>query len=159
MRVNEPMLCSFGRVRRYACVIEPESQDRGGGTATFAKSARRPCQEGDPVEELVTISRLERAGLAPVSRNSAITNHHVWRSSQRHMKGGEWMLGNTILATIVRKGEDPTGQFYIIVRSSAMAGDKVIPNSQEEYDELHPGMLVEVHRVGWGVFSTWRLRR
>jgi len=69
------------------------------------------------------------------------------------------MLGNTILATIVRKGEDPTGQFYIIVRSSAMAGDKVIPISQEEYDELHPGMLVEVHRVGCGVFSTWRLRR
>ena len=42
---------------------------------------------------------------------------------------------------------------------SAMAGDKVIPISQEEFDELHPGMLVEVHRVGWGVFSTWRLRR
>jgi len=70
------------------------------------------------------------------------------------------MLGKTILATIVRKREEGlTGQFYIIVRSSAMAGDKVIPISQEDYDELHPGMLVEVHRVGWGVFSTWRLRR
>ena len=70
------------------------------------------------------------------------------------------MSGQTIVATIMRKGDGgPTGPFYIIVRSAAIAGDKVITISQEDYDQLHPGMLVTVQRVGWGVFSTWRLKR
>ena len=76
------------------------------------------------------------------------------------MIGGEEMFGQTIMATIMRKGDEgATGQFYIVVRSSALAEDKVLTISQEDYDQLQPGMLVYVQRVGWGVFSTWRLRR
>jgi ATP-dependent 26S proteasome regulatory subunit len=70
------------------------------------------------------------------------------------------MVGHTIVATIMRKGDGGTrGPFYIIVRSSAIAEDIIITISQEDYDQLHPGMLVTVQRIGWGVFSTWRLRR
>jgi len=70
------------------------------------------------------------------------------------------MFGQTIVATIMRKGHEGIREpFYIIVRSAAIAGDKVITISQEDYDQLHPGMLVTVQRVGWGVFSIWKLKR
>jgi hypothetical protein len=76
------------------------------------------------------------------------------------MIGREEMFGQTTVATIMRKGDEGPGRpLYVIVRSPALAGDKVITVSREDYDQLHPGMLVNVQRVGWGVFSTWRLKR
>jgi hypothetical protein len=104
---------------------------------------------------------LERVDLSSVGRNSAITNHHVGHfiAARRHRIGGEEMLGKTIVATIMRKGDEgPAGQLYIIVRSYAIAIDKVITISQADFDVLHPGMLVNVRHVGWGPFSAWWLR-
>jgi hypothetical protein len=81
-------------------------------------------------------------------------------AAQGHMTGMEKMPGKTIVATIVQKvDEGPGGQRYIVVRSSAIAVDTVITVSQQDFDHLYPGMLVTVSQIGWGVFSTWRLRR
>jgi hypothetical protein len=76
------------------------------------------------------------------------------------MRGREEMLEKTIVATVVRKvDEGPGGQRYIVVRSSAIAVDTVITVTQEEYDQLDAGMLVNVQRIGWRLFSTWRVTR
>jgi hypothetical protein len=70
------------------------------------------------------------------------------------------MMGNHVVATIVRKtDEGPAGQLHIVVRASALPGDTAITVSQDDYDQLHPGMLVTVSQIGWGPFSVWRLRR
>ena len=70
------------------------------------------------------------------------------------------MLEKTIVATVVRKvDEGPGGQRYIVVRSSAIAVDTVITVTQVEYDQLDAGMLVNVQRIGWRLFSTWRVIR
>jgi hypothetical protein len=76
------------------------------------------------------------------------------------MRGREEMLEKTIVATVVRKvDEGPGGQRYIVVRSSAIAVDTVIRVNQEEYDQVDAGMLVNVQRIGWRLFSTWRVIR
>jgi hypothetical protein len=46
-----------------------------------------------------------------------------------------------------------------VVRSSAIAVDTVITVTQEEYNQLDAGMLVNVQRIGWRLFSTWRVTR
>ena len=70
------------------------------------------------------------------------------------------MLEKTIVATVVRKvDEGPGGQRYIVVRASAIAVDTVITVTQVEYDQLDAGMLVNVQRIGWRLFSTWRVIR
>jgi hypothetical protein len=69
------------------------------------------------------------------------------------------MQWKTITATVVRKGNNGgVGGRYLVVRSSALAVDKVILVSQTAYDHLDAGMLVTVRQVGWGAFSTWKLR-
>jgi hypothetical protein len=76
------------------------------------------------------------------------------------MRGREEMLEKTIVATVVRKvDEGPGGQRYIVVRASAIAVDTVITVTQVEYDQLDAGMLVNVQRIGWRLFSTWRVIR
>jgi hypothetical protein len=76
------------------------------------------------------------------------------------MRGREEMLEKTIVATVVRKvDEGPGGQRYIVVRSSAIAVDTVITVTQVEYDQLDAGMLVNAQRIGWRLFSTWRVIR
>ena len=68
------------------------------------------------------------------------------------------MQWKTITATVMRKGDDGRGgRRYLIVRSSALAIDKVVSVSQDDYDHLDAGMLVTVRQVGWGAFSTWKL--
>ena len=70
------------------------------------------------------------------------------------------MQWKTITATVMRKGNDaPSGRRYLIVRSSALDVDKVVSVSQEDYEHLEEGMLVTMRQVGWGAFSTWRLRQ
>jgi hypothetical protein len=104
---------------------------------------------------------LERGDLSSVGRNCAIADHHVGHfiAAWRHRRGGEEMFGKTIVATIMRKGDEGSAeQLYIIVRSHAIAIDKVITISQADFDVLHPGMLVNVRHVGWGPFSAWWLR-
>jgi hypothetical protein len=67
----------------------------------------------------------------------------------------QWKI---ITATVMRKGDEGSGKgCYLIVRSSALAADKVVTISHEEYERLDAGMLVTVRQIGWGVFSTWRL--
>jgi hypothetical protein len=69
------------------------------------------------------------------------------------------MQWKTITATVMRKGNDGAdGRRYLIVRSSALDCDKVVSVSQEDYDRLDASMLVTMRQVGWGAFSTWRLR-
>ena len=69
------------------------------------------------------------------------------------------MQWKTIMATVMRKGDDRGGgRRYLVVRSSALAADKVVSVSQADYDHLDAGMLVTVRQVGWGAFSMWRLR-
>lgn len=69
------------------------------------------------------------------------------------------MQWKTITATVMRKGNDSaSGRRYLIVRSSALDVDKVVSVSQEDYEHLEEGMLVTMRQVGWGAFSTWRLR-
>jgi hypothetical protein len=76
------------------------------------------------------------------------------------MRGREEMLEKTIVATVVRKvDEGPGGQRYIVVRSSAITVDTVVTVTQAEYDHLDAGMLVNVQRIGWRLFSTWRVIR
>jgi len=76
------------------------------------------------------------------------------------MRGREEMLEKTIVATVVRKvDEGPGGQRYIVVRSSAITVDTVVTVTQAEYDQLDAGMLVNVQRIGWRLFSTWRVIR
>ena len=68
------------------------------------------------------------------------------------------MQWKTITATVMRKGDDGGGgRRYLIVRSSALAVDKVVSVSQKDYEHLEAGMLVTVRQMGWGSFSTWRL--
>ncbi|HEY7093936.1 MAG TPA: hypothetical protein VH393_12190 [Ktedonobacterales bacterium] len=43
------------------------------------------------------------------------------------------------------------------MRSSALAIDKVVSVSQEDYEHLDAGMIVTMRQVGWGVFSAWKL--
>ena len=70
------------------------------------------------------------------------------------------MQWKTITATVMRKGDGGgVGRRYLIVRSFALAVDKVVSVSREEYDHLDAGMLVMVRQVGWGAFSMWRLKR
>jgi hypothetical protein len=81
-------------------------------------------------------------------------------AAQLCMKGLEETMEANVVATIVRNtDEGPAGQFRIVVRSSAMPGDTAITVSRDDYDHLHPGMLVTVSQIGWGPFSVWRLRR
>jgi hypothetical protein len=69
------------------------------------------------------------------------------------------MRNKTITATVMRKGDNGVGGgLFLIVRSSALPVDKVVSVSQEDYDNLPVGMLVMMRHVGWGAFSTWRLR-
>jgi hypothetical protein len=76
------------------------------------------------------------------------------------MRGREEMLEKTIVATVVRKvDEGPGGQRYLVVRASAIAVDTVITVTKDEYDQLDAGMLVNVQRIGWRLFSTWRVIR
>jgi hypothetical protein len=76
------------------------------------------------------------------------------------MRGREELLEKTIVATVVRKvDEGPGGQRYIVVRSSAITVDAVVTVTQAEYDQLDAGMLVNVQRIGWRLFSTWRVIR
>jgi hypothetical protein len=76
------------------------------------------------------------------------------------MKGPEETMGNTVVATIVRKtDEGPAGQLHIVVRASALPGDTAITVSRDDYDHLQPGMLVTVFHVGWGPLSAWWLRK
>ena len=75
------------------------------------------------------------------------------------MKGSEETMGNTVVATIVRKmDEGPAGQLHIVVRASALPGDTAITVSRDDYNHLQPGMLVTVFHVGWGPLSAWWLR-
>ena len=68
------------------------------------------------------------------------------------------MQWKTITATVMRKGGEGSGKgCYLIVRSSALAADKVVTISHEDYARLDAGMLVTVCQVGWGAFSTWKL--
>jgi hypothetical protein len=68
------------------------------------------------------------------------------------------MQWKTITATVMRKGDDGRGgRRYLIVRSSALAIDKVVSVSQEDYEHLDAGMIVTMRQVGWGVFSAWKL--
>ena len=70
------------------------------------------------------------------------------------------MFRKTFTATIMRKGNDGApGQCYIIIRSYALVADNVITVSQDDYDALHPGMIVNVQRLGWGAFTRWNLER
>ena len=69
------------------------------------------------------------------------------------------MQWKTITATVMRKGNNGgVGGRYLIVRSFALAADKVVSVSQADYDHLDAGMLVTVRQVGWGAFSMWKLR-
>jgi len=68
------------------------------------------------------------------------------------------MQWKTITATVMRKGGEGSGKgCYLIVRSSALAADKVVTISHEDYARLDAGMLVTVRQVGWGAFSSWKL--
>jgi hypothetical protein len=68
------------------------------------------------------------------------------------------MQWKTITATVMRKGDEGPGKgCYLIVRSSALATDRVVTVSHEDFARLDAGMLVTVRQVGWGAFSTWRL--
>ena len=70
------------------------------------------------------------------------------------------MLEKTIVATVVRRvDEGPAGQRYILVRSSAIPVDTLVMVTKDEYDQLDAGMLVNVQRIGWRLFSTWRVIR
>jgi hypothetical protein len=76
------------------------------------------------------------------------------------MKGPEETMENNVVATIVRKtDEGPAGRLHIVVRASALPGDTAITVTQAEYDQLDAGMLVNVQRIGWRLFSTWRVVR
>jgi hypothetical protein len=86
----------------------------------------------------------------------------MWHDGAAHlrMKGPEETMGNSVVATIVRKtDEGPAGQFRIVVRASALPGDTAITVSRDDYDQLQPGMLVTVSQIGWGPLFVWRLRR
>ena len=76
------------------------------------------------------------------------------------MKGPKETMENNVVATIVRKTDDgPAGHLHIVVRASTLPGDTAITVSRDDYNHLHPGMLVTVSQIGWGPFSVWRLRR
>ncbi len=76
------------------------------------------------------------------------------------MEGTAEVMRKNVVATILRKTDDgPAGQFHIVVRSSGIAEDKTIRVSREDYDHLHPGMLVTVFKAGWGPISVWWLRQ
>lgn len=70
------------------------------------------------------------------------------------------LMSTTLTAAIIRKAAStPGGARYIVVRASALGDDKTIVVSQQEYERLQPGMLVNMTKGGWGPISKWRLTR
>lgn len=69
-------------------------------------------------------------------------------------------MSSNITAAIIRKADNsPMGVRYIVVRASALGDDKTIVVSRQEYEQLQPGMLVNMTKGVWGPISKWRLMR
>ena len=67
-------------------------------------------------------------------------------------------MSSILTAAIIRKADNsPGGARYIIVRASALGEDKMIVVSGQEYEQLQPGMLVNMTKGSWGAISKWRL--
>jgi hypothetical protein len=103
--------------------------------------------------DLVRLSLDRRAKSHKIIRDREFT-------AMRQAEGTAKLMGNNVIATIMRKTDDRLAdQFHIVVRSSTIPDDKTIAVSQEDYEHLYPGMLVTVFKVGWGPLSAWWLRR
>jgi hypothetical protein len=69
-------------------------------------------------------------------------------------------MSSKVIAAIIRKAGGAPGEArYIVVRAAALGDDKILVVSQQDYERLQPGMLVNMTKGNWGPISKWRLTR